>query len=378
MVEEIKIKKIIFFIESLRSGGKERRFLELISNLNNNKKYQLLVVLTDSNIEYLKFYELDIKYIIIERNYGKKDLTLFLKFYLICKKYNPDIIHSWGSMVTFYLLPIKMLNRIPVINSQITDAPNKIEKYSFNNIINKVSLYFSDIILSNSNIGLLRYNANPKKSFVIYNGIDLKRLNYVSNKEFVKSKYNINTKYIVVMVANYSIFKKNQLFIDIANNIVEQRKDVTFISVGGGNTELMSQVKSTIKFTENIKIFGKSNDVDNIINISDIGVLFTNGEGISNTIMEYMLFGKPFIAHKYGGTPELISDRDSGTLIETDDVIYISKLINDLLNCGEKRKLHGRNGNKLIREKFAIERMVDEFINIYDSIDSKKINKLFL
>jgi hypothetical protein len=44
--------RILFFTESLRSGGKERRLLELIRYLNGKPGYELLLVLTEEEIHY--------------------------------------------------------------------------------------------------------------------------------------------------------------------------------------------------------------------------------------------------------------------------------------------------------------------------------------
>ena len=74
--------KVLFFIESLNSGGKERRFVELISFLKTKTNIDCLVVLTRKEIHYQKFHTLNVPYIVIERKHLKKDPRLFYQFYL--------------------------------------------------------------------------------------------------------------------------------------------------------------------------------------------------------------------------------------------------------------------------------------------------------
>ncbi|MEI6489174.1 MAG: glycosyltransferase [Bacteroidota bacterium] len=365
--------KILFFIESLNSGGKERRFVELISFLKTQTNIDCLVVLTRKEIHYQKFHTLNVPYIVIERKHLKKDPRLFHQFYKICKTYQPDLIHTWGSMVTFYALPAKIIQNIPLINSQITDVPSRRSILSFDYFISNVSFFFSNYILSNSKSGLKAYNIHGDKSSVIYNGIDTLRTKTLIEKELIKSKYLITSPYSVVMVANYSSFKKNQLFVDVANYVLRIREDISFISLGGGDVNLFEKVKLNIENKEKVLLLGKSNEVESIVNASDIGVLFTNGEGISNSIMEYMLLGKPVIAHKYGGTEELIDENVSGYLLANDNVEHIANLIMELIDNKDKRKLMGEMGKQRIHKIFTIEHMGIEFEKLYHKVLSESI-----
>ena len=114
--------KILFFIESLRSGGKERRLLELIQYLKFNQNFEIKIVLTENKIHYSYFYDWNIPIEIIERKKFKKDPKIFFKFFKICRRYKPDIIHTWGIMNTFYSIPRKLAFNIPLVTSMISNA----------------------------------------------------------------------------------------------------------------------------------------------------------------------------------------------------------------------------------------------------------------
>ena len=44
--------KILFFVDSLRAGGKERRIVELVKGLSKSKKHEIQFVLTKRTIHY--------------------------------------------------------------------------------------------------------------------------------------------------------------------------------------------------------------------------------------------------------------------------------------------------------------------------------------
>ena len=79
--------KILFFIESLRSGGKERRLIELIKGLSSNPRISMELVLTKDEIHYEEISSLNIKIHYALRRKGiKKDPKVFVSFYKIAKK----------------------------------------------------------------------------------------------------------------------------------------------------------------------------------------------------------------------------------------------------------------------------------------------------
>ena len=45
-----------------------------------------------------------------------------------------------------------------------------------------------------------------------------------------------------------------------------------------------------------------------LLNRSDIGIICSNEEGLSNSILEYMNFNLPIVATKVGGNPEMIKN----------------------------------------------------------------------
>jgi hypothetical protein len=90
--------RILFFIESLRCGGKERRLLELIQYLKENTGFEMILVLTENKIQYPHVNELGVPIKVIKRKYLKRDPMLFFRFYKLCNEVKPDIIHTWGSM----------------------------------------------------------------------------------------------------------------------------------------------------------------------------------------------------------------------------------------------------------------------------------------
>ena len=97
-------------------------------------------------------------------------------------------------------------------------------------------------------------------------------------------------------------------------------------------------------------------------------VLSHHGEGISNSIMESMAWGVPVIATNNGGTPEIIEDGINGKLIDVQSPESLSDMITGLIDHPVLLKEMGEKALQTIKDKFLLQRMTSEYIELYNSI----------
>jgi glycosyltransferase involved in cell wall biosynthesis len=94
--------KLLFVIDTLGSGGKERRFTELIKALVGREEIEVSIVVMSHDIHYTEIYNLGVEIIKIIRK-TPKDLSVFRQFRLLIKSVQPDAVHCWESMTAVYL-----------------------------------------------------------------------------------------------------------------------------------------------------------------------------------------------------------------------------------------------------------------------------------
>jgi len=91
------------------------------------------------------------------------------------------------------------------------------------------------------------------------------------------------------------------------------------------------------------------------INLADICVLFKRSlkSGYSPIkLYEYMACGKPIVATRVKGL-EFIETEGSGRLIEPEDSVSVGVALVELLKDGEMRRVMGRKGFRIARERFS-------------------------
>ncbi len=356
--------KLLYIIDSLKSGGKERRLVSLIKGLLDFDNIEIGLIVLDDEIHYDYILDYDIKIYYLKRDI-RKDVKIIFRFNKILKSFKPGIVHCWDNIAAIHFAPLCKFKRIPFINSMISAAPQNLSKLSKRYIVNLISYPFSTIILSNSHAGLKSFYVSKKKGICIHNGFDMGRIEGKLNSDNIRRKFGINTKYIVGMTASFTKMKDYKTFVQSAELLLNKRNDTTFVAIGDGPelNAIRFGIKNEIK--DSIKFVGKQKDVESIVNIFDIGVLSTFSEGISNAIMEYMALSKPVIATKGGGTNELVLDGKTGFLIKQKNPELLALKINFLLNHPDIAEKMRNEGRIRIENNFSINKMVQETYNLY-------------
>jgi len=359
--------RVLFFIDSLISGGKERRLTELLKGLGSFSDLECRIAIMNENVHYKEIFDLGIQIDYIIRK-SKKDLSVLNKLYHLCKNFKPDIIHCWDSMTAIYSIPVCKALNIKLINGMITDAPNQLKLFNKSWLRGQLIFPFSDIIIGNSLAGLQSYFAPKRKRRLIYNGFDFERINFLNPKDELIDKLNIKTQYIVGMVATFGKFKDYDTYFKAVQKVLQIRKDITFLAIGSQTDSSKAKAMINYGLHENVQLLGERNNIESYINIMDICVLATFSEGISNSILEYMALGKPTIATIGGGTSEIIIDKYNGFLIDTKNADQLFYRINEIIDNPDLAKSIGENATKTIKEKFNNNIALTHYFDLYKEI----------
>lgn len=100
----------------------------------------------------------------------------------------------------------------------------------------------------------------------------------------------------------------------------------------------------------------------------DVFALPTRGDNLPIAVLEAMALALPVVATRTGGLPELVSEGESGLLVEPDDVGGLAEALGRLAADEELRLRLGRGGATRARDRFASERVVREFVALYRQV----------
>jgi glycosyltransferase involved in cell wall biosynthesis len=187
---------------------------------------------------------------------------------------------------------------------------------------------FVDKIVVNSRYMLNKisdyYKIDPGKIVVIPNGVTLERFS-VRNGSFRLSGFPS-----ILYLGGLLRRKGVDVLIRALVGLKSEHPTVKLHIVGAGSALNYLKTLSIQKGIERDVVFWGQADYSSIPKFykgADVCVFPTRLEAFGITILEAMASGKPVIASKVGGIPEIISDGKNGILIEPNDPEALSKAI---------------------------------------------------
>lgn len=363
-------KKIVYLIHSLPSGGSENVFLRTLPKMKNVDN--IVVTLRGKGSLFQKFIEADIPvFEINQKNFF--DFKSYAKTLKILNEIRPDailtnLLHAdiYGR---FFIQLFTKYNVIPYLQTTYN-----FKRYWPARLFERTSKHLVKEYLSNSeavkSFYINNYSINPLKIKVIPNGIDVEFFNNISIDSNYKNSLGIKSDHFIIScVANLHQNKGHIYLIKAFERLYKNNYKIQLLLVGDG-PERANLEKMSLKYlnAKDIIFLGKRSDVAQILKCSDLFVLPTFFEGLSNAIMEAMASGLPIITTDISENRELITDNFSGMLCPVKNHLELANIILALKNDSMKRTFLGLNAVKKIKEEYDINFIIEKWENYFKKI----------
>lgn len=140
---------------------------------------------------------------------------------------------------------------------------------------------------------------------------------------------------------------------------------VVLIAGEGPERESLERLTSELGLGETIRLLGYRRDVPALLAASDVCVCCSDYEGGPLSVMEYMAAGRPVIATRAGGLPELVEDGVTGLLIEPRDEGALAAAAQRLIGEPMLRDRFGAQGRVRAEQDLSLARAVTEVERLY-------------
>lgn len=380
--------KIAYIIDALDIGGSEKQIYEIAKRLEKNTFEPIVYCLSRKGNLFSKLKKEGIQVELIGPEDPVKKIFIISKIftlirimrrlkrlYFFIKKEKPSIIQ--GYLFWDYILGaiVGKMDRVPIILScrrSLTSFPGNKFYYPW---LRRITKSFNTLIIANSQAVKADVIAHEKldaeKVEVIYNGIDLEKYQDSQiDKKAKKGELGLSEKDKVVgVIANLHTYKGHSYFIEAAHLVKDKFPQTKFILIGDGpEKERLRKQAESLSLKEDVLFLGLREDVPEILQIMDLSVLPSFGEGFSNTILESMACSVPVVATRVGGNPEAVIDGQTGFLVPPRNSASLAQAIIRLLEDEELREEMGRASREYVEQNFSMERLIEETEKTYERL----------
>lgn len=355
-----KMPKILFLKDSLPNGGAERQFALLIKYLPIHWERRVWCMGRGPFEEVILAtgVQLDIK----ERSW-RFDFTPTFNLWRLIKEWSPDLVHSWGWMSTLAAAPICKYLGIPLIDSSLRGGTVR----QYRKSVSKLAMQIADRTIANSYAGMKAWGIQKVKGRVVYNGFDPERLKYCVSQE-----RRDENPFTVIMTGRMILQYKDYLsFLRIARKIIlDYGLPFRFIAVGNGPDRIRIMEEARNLVLQKSVIFPVPDvEIINLVKQADVGILLSpEGEGFSNSIMEYMMCGLPVVCNDLGGNRELVVDGLTGFLTPTIDMQNVVDKLIYLYSHPVERIAMGCAGKNRVLKEYSLKNMISRTIKVYSEL----------
>jgi len=199
---------------------------------------------------------------------------------------------------------------------------------------------------------------------VIPNGVNLKIFHPIT-KKVARTKLDLPVDCKILLFVAYGIknspWKDYNLLYSVIEKLVAYGQSVLCLALGEEGS-LVSISGSEIMF---VPYHTDPEKVALYYQAADVYIHPAKAETFPNTILESLACGTPVVASNIGGIPEQIIEGVTGFLVPPGDSQLMANRVIQLLENDEYRQKIGRNAATDAKQRFGLERMVEEYSKFY-------------
>lgn len=306
------------------------------------------------------------KIIIIPTSPHKKYITQIIR---LIKKEKPDIVHfHFGGLKLLVAPIIKIL--FPKIKQVATYHSEYLSTKKIHIFLTRIFLLCQCHVIAVSEgvrHGLITRFGNKRKFDVSYLGVSCDVSNHSTKQDFGIDKNTIVMTSIGfdITIKGFDIIAKSVKI--LTNKPVIPNFKIIIVGLDKQREADYLVMLRNLGIENRFILLGIRNDIDYILDATDIYLQPSRTEGLPLSIMEAINHGLPIIATNVGGIPEIVQHTENGILTHPSNVEELAVAIEELIINKEKR-LQLRNKSKALSARFSRENGVERLKKIYKSI----------
>lgn len=356
---------VLIVIQSLGAGGSERQAAAVATHLNR-KKFQVHVAYVNEGFLADTLRQAGIPLL-------KLPLTSFTnrsawRTAALLRRYIRDhgirLVHTFDYIVTAFAAPVCATTDAVVLSSQRCLMELVPGKYRW---MVRLAHHTADGIVVNCrairNELATQYHYPAGRIHVCYNGLDTARFQPGPRRRLEELR---GASLVIGTVCVLRPEKNLPALLKSFAAVAESDPGLRLLIVGSGPEEPRLRSEAEQLGIAGACLFHPATpEVPECLRSMDIFVHPSFSEGLSNAVMEAMAAGCAVVCSDAGGSPELVTDQETGLLFDAGDVEALTSRLRLMVTGSELRLRLAAAGAIRIHRDFAITAAVEHIEHLY-------------
>jgi glycosyltransferase involved in cell wall biosynthesis len=196
---------------------------------------------------------------------------------------------------------------------------------------------------------------------VIPNGVDLERFRFDAQApSAIRHELGLSGDTpLCGIVAALRPEKNHQLFLQVAQRVLQQIPQTHFLIVGDGpRRAMLRDLAADMGLEERIHFLGNRSDIPRILSALNVFLLSSENEANPVSILEALAVQVPVVATAVGSVAATVKHGETGFLAPSQDAIQLATHVIRLLRDPHQARACGAEGRREVAAHWSLERMV--------------------
>jgi len=172
--------------------------------------------------------------------------------------------------------------------------------------------------------------------------------------------------FVIGWVGRMTAVKNTDSVVRALQQLVERGIDAYAVLVGDGpDRDHLERYARDLGVIKRCLFLGYQEDVARFYDAMDVLLLPSINEGTPVSVIEALAAGRPAVATRVGGIPDVVRDGVDGFLVDLGDADALADRLADLAADPIRRAEMGASGRARVFERYAVERLVDDVDKLY-------------
>lgn len=295
---------------------------------------------------------------------GVGSVTTLWRLVRVVREQRIDIIHTHLTRAAYYGLLVGLFTHKPVVSTVhvFTSDP----AYRWLSRLGNPLIAVSDAVRR----WLIDYGVPASEVQTIYNATDFVSLNGANANAplEVRGEFGLPShSRLIGVFAKVAPIKGQDLLLEALPQVLRLHPDVHVLFVGsmeGDFARRTQQRAQELGVHRHVVFTGLRADVARLMQAVDVVTLPSRSETFGLAVLEAMALGKPVVATRVGGLPELVRDGETGILVDF-TAASLAHALNELLTSADLRNRLGQTARTFACQYYTPERMVRHIEAVY-------------